>query len=47
MSKMMNELPEQIYAWSMACLTSKIILYGEKYMVSLDYYSLWGISELY
>jgi hypothetical protein len=40
--KTMNELPEQIYASSIACLTSKDVLYGEKYMVSLDYYSLWG-----
>ena len=44
--KTMNELPEQIYASSIACLTSKDVLYGEKYMVSLDYYSLWGIDGM-
>ena len=43
LEEMMNELPEQIYASSMTCLTSKTVLYGEKYMVPLNYYSLWAI----
>ena len=41
--RIMNTLPKHIYASSMSCLTSKIILYGEKYMVSLDYYFAFGL----